>query len=170
MTSSEDHVGEHPSFEGLVDLGSVPPPPGEETDVHAAATAVAQVPDGFLDELRAGRLEEAASMLRAHEEAGAAFRSEAPTRPRDLRALLDAVAPSPEVPAVAPRRPPPLPRRATLPSVPVTFEDFPDAEVTSMSTWRRDALERAALGALAALALVVFALVLLTVYALAAGP
>ncbi|MBX3229674.1 MAG: hypothetical protein KIT84_05005 [Labilithrix sp.] len=41
------------SFEGLVDLGSIPPTSGPgAVDVHAASTAVADLPPGLLEELR----------------------------------------------------------------------------------------------------------------------
>ena len=45
------------SFEGLIDLGSIPPPTSGPTavDVHAARTAVAELPKGLLEELRKGK-------------------------------------------------------------------------------------------------------------------
>lgn len=47
------------SFEGLVSFDTVPPPKGEgpddlHSDVHSACTAVAQLPDSFLEELKSG--------------------------------------------------------------------------------------------------------------------
>jgi hypothetical protein len=69
-----------PSFEGVTDYATVPPPAG---DVHNARTAVAHLPDSFLDELRASKQNDAASTRRAKkfELPGGGFGDEATTRP-----------------------------------------------------------------------------------------
>ncbi len=73
------------SFEGLVDLESVPPP-GDGPDVHAARTAIAEVSEAFLEELKRGRLDRAVEMQRDQQRARDGFPSEAPTRPKDVPA------------------------------------------------------------------------------------
>ena len=102
------------SFEDVLDLGSIPPPPGVVgPDVHAARTAIAAMPTTLLEELR-----------RAKAERGGSFTNEAPTRPgkdglRMLRPIapdVDDVPPAPPasdfvsaVKAALPPTPPPRP-------------------------------------------------------------
>lgn len=76
------------SFEDVVDLGSIPPPPGAVgPDVHAARTAIAAMPSSLLEELRRVKAGE-------KEKRHSSFTNEAPTRPgKDGMRLLRPVAP-----------------------------------------------------------------------------
>lgn len=89
MSQPQDSVPDEASFEGLVDLGSIPPAANEPPsgDVHAARTTVARVSESFLDELKRGRAE------------AAAFQNEAPTKPKGLVVLATStMPPEPELP------------------------------------------------------------------------
>lgn len=91
--SSRDHRHEdEPSFEDVVDLGSVPPPPPASgpVDVHRAPTAVAVMTDELMDEIRRARqdaksVESRRAILQQHvadpEDGRATFDDETPTRP-----------------------------------------------------------------------------------------
>lgn len=80
------------SFEGIVDLGSIPPPPPASgaVDVHRAPTAVAVMTDELMDEIRRAR-EEAKLVesqktriqpkFRVPGDATPSFTDETPTRP-----------------------------------------------------------------------------------------
>lgn len=55
MNSRKYRDEKEDSFEGLVSFDTVPPPKGTgPDDVHSACTAVAQLPDSFLEELKSG--------------------------------------------------------------------------------------------------------------------
>lgn len=119
---------EDESFEELVSFGTVPPPGGGGADVHNARTAVAALPDSFLDELKSGA-SSAVNMKpqRLPRELVATRRDEAfelPTVPRGRSVLPDldadgsagaavapaaapapAVAPAPAAPTAPARRP-----------------------------------------------------------------
>lgn len=97
------------SFDGLVDLGSVPPPPGVVgPDVHAARTAVAALPSTLLEELRRARMNEGEAQRtrkqekfdlpsRALRRSSPSFANEAPTAPgKDGQRLLRPIAPDAE--------------------------------------------------------------------------
>lgn len=100
--SSRDHRREpedaEVSFEGIVDLGSIPPPASGPVDVHRAATAVAAMTDELLDEIR--RAKEEAKLgesqrtriqpkFQVPEDAIPGFTDETPTRPgKDKERLL----------------------------------------------------------------------------------
>jgi hypothetical protein len=83
------------SFDDVLDLGSIPPPPGVVgPDVHAARTAIAAMPTTLLEELRRAK---------AEAKRAGSFTNEAPTRPgkdgmRLLRPLAPDVNDAPPVP------------------------------------------------------------------------
>lgn len=119
------------SFEDILDLGTVPPPPGSTPDVHAARTAVAQLPQSLLDELKhAKELDVARTRIQPRFDMNAAlaaareFGNEAPTAPgkQGLVALPDiaddlptAVTPI-QAPAMPVAPPPPVPYVAPTPA------------------------------------------------------
>lgn len=91
MSSSSQRPKQQPQFDDVVDLGSVPPPPGVVgPDVHAARTAIAALPTTLLEELRRVKR--------------GSFTNEAPTRPgKDSMRLLRPLAPDvDDVPPPAP--------------------------------------------------------------------
>ena len=62
MNSKKRESDSGPGFDALVDLGSVPPPPGAVgPDVHAARTAIAAMPSSLLEELRLARTNDRAN-------------------------------------------------------------------------------------------------------------
>jgi hypothetical protein len=86
------------SLDDVVDLGSIPPP----ADVHAARTAVAELPPELLDQLRSGAVDARTRKLPRFEPAS--FMNEAPTAPgRDGLSLLRPLAPALD------DNPPPMP-------------------------------------------------------------
>src|SRR6188768_1764836 len=86
------------AFDEIVDLGSIPPPPGGVVgpDVHAARTAIAAMPTSLLEELRRAKQVDAANAANAEAnrtrkqekfelpslaKRGHSFKNEAPTAP-----------------------------------------------------------------------------------------
>lgn len=101
------------SFEDVLDLGSVPPPPGGVVgpDVHAARTAIAAMPSSLLEELRRAKNDPEASRTRRQEKfelpslekRGASSTNEAPTAPgKDGMRLLRPLAPDVNDPPPSP--------------------------------------------------------------------
>lgn len=105
MSSSNHRPKEKSGFDDVVDLGSVPPPPGVVgPDVHAARTAIAALPTTLLEELRRAKNQDGgdASRTRRQEKfelpslakRAASFTNEAPTRPgKEGMRLLRPLAP-----------------------------------------------------------------------------
>lgn len=98
MNGKNEKRDSETSFDGLVDLGSVPPPAGVVgPDVHAARTAIAAMPSSLLEELRRARANETgeakrtrkqekfdlppSALLRRSAPSFSSFANEAPTAP-----------------------------------------------------------------------------------------
>lgn len=94
MSSSQRPKEDEASFADVLDLGSVPPPPGVVgPDVHAARTAIAAMPTTLLEELRRAKAEAKRS----------SFTNEAPTRPgKEGMRLLRPLAPDVNDPPPSP--------------------------------------------------------------------
>lgn len=154
--SSRDHRREpedaEVSFEGIVDLGSIPPPASGPVDVHRAATAVATMTDELMDEIR--RAKEEAKLgesqktriqpkFQVPEDAIPGFTDETPTRPGKDKEGKNALRPE------APDLHEPLPRdpgltasvTQALPTPPVSFaETIPIIEAPPIVARRRTRL------------------------------
>lgn len=107
------------SFEGILDLGTVPPPPGSTPDVHAARTAVAQLPQSLLDELKHAKELDASDVARTRIQprfdmnaalaAAREFGNEAPTAPGKHGLVAVPTADDVPPPPMPPPPPPPIP-------------------------------------------------------------
>ena len=115
MSSGSHRPKQTPQFDDVVDLGSVPPPPGVVgPDMHAARTAIAALPTTLLEELRRAKMQDGGDASRTRRQdkfdlpsiakRGGSFTNEAPTRPgKDGMRLLRPLAPDvDDIPPPAP--------------------------------------------------------------------
>jgi hypothetical protein len=137
MPEDDDDPKQTPAPEALPSFATVPPPPGV-IDEHSAPTTVAELPDSFLEELKAATKQEAASRAKGRDlqttQRNQSFelelREQLTAQLVDVRVEPNAAAPSPSPPVPPVIEPTPSPAVEPMsspavepPRAPVRTED-----------------------------------------------
>ena len=77
------------SFEGLVSFDSVPPKGSGPDDVHSASTAVAEIPDAFIEALKSGVKADVSRLAKRSHAAAPPIPRVIPEEPEEIEAIDD---------------------------------------------------------------------------------